>query len=61
MAGVLPKTGFVQRLFSFVVSIWLPGREIRALVINTGIANAGTGAPGRQTAQASCRGRRSIA
>jgi len=30
------------------------GKEIRALVINTGIANAGTGEPGRQTAQASC-------
>lgn len=30
------------------------GNEIRALVINTGIANAGTGEPGRQTAQASC-------
>ncbi len=30
------------------------GQEIRALVVNTGIANAGTGEPGRQTAQASC-------
>lgn len=29
--------------------------EIRALVINTGIANAGTGEPGRQTARASCQ------
>ena len=30
------------------------GKEIRALVINTGIANAGTGEPGRQAAQATC-------
>ena len=30
------------------------GQEIRALVINTGIANAGTGEPGMQAAQASC-------
>ncbi len=30
------------------------GREIRALVVNTGIANAGTGEPGRQAAQATC-------
>ncbi|WP_428826792.1 bifunctional glutamate N-acetyltransferase/amino-acid acetyltransferase ArgJ [Azonexus sp. IMCC34842] len=29
-------------------------QEIRALVINTGIANAGTGEPGRQAAQATC-------
>ena len=27
------------------------GKEIRALIINTGIANAGTGEPGRQAAQ----------
>jgi len=30
------------------------GREIRALLINTGIANAGTGEAGRRAAQASC-------
>ena len=30
------------------------GKEIRALVVNTGIANAGTGEPGRQAAQATC-------
>lgn len=30
------------------------GREIRALVINTGIANAGTGESGHQAAQATC-------
>ncbi len=30
------------------------GKEMRALVINTGIANAGTGEPGRQAAQATC-------
>jgi glutamate N-acetyltransferase/amino-acid N-acetyltransferase len=30
------------------------GKGIRALVINTGIANAGTGEPGRQAAQATC-------
>ena len=30
------------------------GNEIRALVINTGIANAGTGEPGMQAAQATC-------
>jgi len=30
------------------------GGEIRALVINTGIANAGTGEPGLQAAQATC-------
>jgi glutamate N-acetyltransferase/amino-acid N-acetyltransferase len=30
------------------------GQEIRALIINTGIANAGTGEPGRQAAQATC-------
>lgn len=29
-------------------------QEIRALVINTGIANAGTGEPGRQAAQETC-------
>ncbi|HEX6735028.1 MAG TPA: bifunctional glutamate N-acetyltransferase/amino-acid acetyltransferase ArgJ [Azonexus sp.] len=32
----------------------LAGGEIRALVINTGIANAGTGEPGRRAAQATC-------
>jgi glutamate N-acetyltransferase/amino-acid N-acetyltransferase len=30
------------------------GKEIRALVVNTGIANAGTGEPGRQAAQETC-------
>ena len=30
------------------------GQEIRALIINTGIANAGTGEPGMQAAQATC-------
>ena len=30
------------------------GREIRALVINTGVANAGTGESGLQTAQLTC-------
>ena len=30
------------------------GSEIRALIINTGIANAGTGEPGLQAAQATC-------
>ena len=30
------------------------GKGIRALVINTGIANAGTGEPGRQAAQDTC-------
>lgn len=30
------------------------GGEIRALVINTGIANAGTGEPGLQAAQDTC-------
>ncbi len=31
------------------------GRQIRALVVNTGIANAGTGEQGMQAAQASCQ------
>ncbi len=30
------------------------GSDIRALVINTGVANAGTGEPGRQAAEQSC-------
>jgi glutamate N-acetyltransferase/amino-acid N-acetyltransferase len=32
----------------------LPGGDIRALVINTGIANAGTGEPGMTAARATC-------
>jgi glutamate N-acetyltransferase/amino-acid N-acetyltransferase len=44
--GCSPRTAFVPRRCRSVQGHLSAGNEIRALVINTGIANAGTGEPG---------------
>lgn len=54
VAGVFTQNRFCAAPVQLCRSHLAGGKEIRALVINTGIANAGTGEPGRQTAQASC-------
>lgn len=54
VAGVFTLNRFCAAPVQLCRKHLLAGKEIRALVINTGIANAGTGEPGRQTAQASC-------
>jgi glutamate N-acetyltransferase/amino-acid N-acetyltransferase len=54
VAGVFTQNRFCAAPVQLCRSHLAGGNEIRALVINTGIANAGTGEPGRQTAQASC-------
>ncbi len=55
VAGVFTQNRFCAAPVQLCREHLAGGREIRALVINTGIANAGTGEPGRQTAQASCQ------
>ncbi len=55
VAGVFTQNRFCAAPVQLCRDHLAGGREIRALVINTGIANAGTGEPGRQTASASCR------
>ena len=54
VAGVFTQNRFCAAPVQICRNHLAGGQEIRALVINTGIANAGTGEPGRQTAQASC-------
>lgn len=54
VAGVFTQNRFCAAPVQLCRKHLAVGKEIRALVINTGIANAGTGEPGRQTAQASC-------
>ena len=54
VAGVFTQNRFCAAPVQLCRSHLDSGSEIRALVINTGIANAGTGEPGRQAAQASC-------
>jgi glutamate N-acetyltransferase/amino-acid N-acetyltransferase len=54
VAGVFTQNRFCAAPVQLCRKHLAAGKEIRALVINTGIANAGTGEPGRQTAQASC-------
>lgn len=54
VAGVFTQNRFCAAPVQICRNHLVGDQEIRALVINTGIANAGTGEPGRQTAQASC-------
>ncbi|WP_265947629.1 bifunctional glutamate N-acetyltransferase/amino-acid acetyltransferase ArgJ [Dechloromonas sp. A34] len=54
VAGVFTQNRFCAAPVQLCRQHLANGKEIRALVINTGIANAGTGGPGRQAAQASC-------
>ncbi len=54
VAGVFTQNRFCAAPVQLCRKHLATGKEMRALVINTGIANAGTGEPGRQTAQASC-------
>ena len=54
VAGVFTQNRFCAAPVQLCRKHLGKGKEMRALVINTGIANAGTGEPGRQTAQATC-------
>ena len=54
VAGVFTLNRFCAAPVQLCRNHLASGKEIRALVINTGIANAGTGEPGRQAAQATC-------
>lgn len=54
VAGVFTQNRFCAAPVQLCRQHLAAGQGIRALVINTGIANAGTGEPGRQTAQATC-------
>jgi len=54
VAGVFTQNRFCAAPVQLCRQHLGAGQEIRALVINTGIANAGTGEPGRQAAQESC-------
>ena len=54
VAGVFTQNRFCAAPVQLCRQHLAGGKEVRALVINTGIANAGTGEPGRQTAQATC-------
>ncbi len=54
VAGVFTQNRFCAAPVQLCRKHLASGKEIRALVINTGIANAGTGEPGRQAAQESC-------
>ena len=54
VAGVFTQNRFCAAPVQLCRSHLAGGKEIRALVINTGIANAGTGEPGRQAAFATC-------
>lgn len=54
VAGVFTQNRFCAAPVQLCRKHLSLAKEIRALVINTGIANAGTGEPGRQTAQTSC-------
>jgi glutamate N-acetyltransferase/amino-acid N-acetyltransferase len=54
VAGVFTQNRFCAAPVQLCRQHLASGQEIRALVINTGIANAGTGEPGRLAAAASC-------
>ncbi|MFV5213569.1 bifunctional glutamate N-acetyltransferase/amino-acid acetyltransferase ArgJ [Azonexus caeni] len=54
VAGVFTQNRFCAAPVQLCRQHLANGQEIRALVINTGIANAGTGEPGRQTARQTC-------
>ena len=54
VAGVFTQNRFCAAPVSLCRSHLDSGSDIRALVINTGIANAGTGEPGMQAAQETC-------
>ena len=54
VAGVFTQNRFCAAPVQLCRNHLASGKEIRALVINTGIANAGTGEPGRQAAQETC-------
>lgn len=56
VAGVFTLNRFCAAPVQLCRSHLESGKGIRALVINTGVANAGTGEPGRQAAQATCEG-----
>ena len=53
VAGVFTKNRFCAAPVQ-LCKAHIPGGAIRALVINTGVANAGTGEPGLANAQATC-------
>ncbi|CAB1367790.1 bifunctional glutamate N-acetyltransferase/amino-acid acetyltransferase ArgJ [Denitratisoma oestradiolicum] len=55
-AGVFTKNRFCAAPVTLCRQHLAAGSDIRALVINTGIANAGTGAPGMAAAEATCHG-----
>ena len=54
VAGVFTQNRFCAAPVQVCRQHLAGGQEIRALVVNTGIANAGTGEPGRQAAQQTC-------
>ena len=54
VAGVFTQNRFCAAPVQICRQHLSSGKEIRALIINTGIANAGTGEPGRQAAQETC-------
>jgi glutamate N-acetyltransferase/amino-acid N-acetyltransferase len=54
VAGVFTQNRFCAAPVQICRQHLGSGREVRALIINTGIANAGTGEPGRQAAQETC-------
>jgi glutamate N-acetyltransferase/amino-acid N-acetyltransferase len=54
VAGVFTQNRFCAAPVQLCRNHLAAGKGIRALVINTGIANAGTGEPGRLAAQATC-------
>jgi len=54
VAGVFTKNRFCAAPVQLCRRHLDSGKDIRALVINTGIANAGTGGPGMQAAQETC-------
>jgi len=54
VAGVFTENRFCAAPVQVCRRHLAAGAEIRALVINTGIANAGTGEPGLKAAEASC-------
>ena len=54
VSGVFTQNRFCAAPVQLCRNHLAAGKGIRAMVINTGIANAGTGEPGRQAARASC-------
>ncbi|AXS80822.1 bifunctional glutamate N-acetyltransferase/amino-acid acetyltransferase ArgJ [Dechloromonas sp. HYN0024] len=54
VAGVFTQNRFCAAPVQICRKHLAGGQEIRALIVNTGIANAGTGEPGRQAAQETC-------